>query len=139
MADVDVPAASTAAADAAAPAVHCPPLEKLVHTVLELSEPISKRMRAIFYLRTLGGDDACLALASGMVEGAKTARHAIFDAIFSPAFSPAFLSPASTVPCGVSRRCRSLQRSRTNADPASSGTRSPSSSAKCRTTRLSRL
>jgi hypothetical protein len=42
-----------------------PPKEELISVVTDLSKPIAQRMRSIFYLRTLGGDDAVEALCKG--------------------------------------------------------------------------
>jgi hypothetical protein len=42
-----------------------PPKEDLKATLLDLTRPIAQRMRAIFYLRTLGGDDAVETLCTG--------------------------------------------------------------------------
>jgi deoxyhypusine monooxygenase len=42
-----------------------PPKEELCACVCDLSTPLAQRMRAIFYLRTLGGDDAVNALCKG--------------------------------------------------------------------------
>lgn len=42
-----------------------PPREELAACLHDLSRPIAQRMRAIFYLRTLGGSDAVEALCIG--------------------------------------------------------------------------
>jgi hypothetical protein len=42
-----------------------PPKDELISVVTDLSKPIAQRMRSIFYLRTLGGDDAVEALCKG--------------------------------------------------------------------------
>lgn len=42
-----------------------PPKEGLLKDVQDLSQPIAKRMRAIFYLKAYGGDDSVAALAAG--------------------------------------------------------------------------
>ena len=42
-----------------------PPKEELISVVKDLAKPIAQRMRAVFYLRTLGGEDAVLALCEG--------------------------------------------------------------------------
>lgn len=43
-----------------------PPLEELKACVLDLSRPIAQRMRSIFYLRTVGGDEAVATLCKGV-------------------------------------------------------------------------
>jgi hypothetical protein len=69
-------AAPAAAAPAPAPveaaegsaghgAFRFPPKDELKAVLLDLSKPVAQRMRAIFYLRTLGGDDAVEALCNG--------------------------------------------------------------------------
>jgi hypothetical protein len=50
---------------AAAPGFKFPPKEDLLRVVGDLNRPIAQRMRAIFYLRTLGGEDAVQALCKG--------------------------------------------------------------------------
>lgn len=42
-----------------------PPKEDLKAVLLNLDKPIAQRMRAIFYLRTLGGDDSVETLCAG--------------------------------------------------------------------------
>ena len=42
-----------------------PPKEELLRVVSDLAMPIAQRMRAVFYLRTVGGDDAVESLCSG--------------------------------------------------------------------------
>jgi deoxyhypusine monooxygenase len=42
-----------------------PPMEELKAVLLDLSKPIAQRMRSIFYLRTLGGDEAVKTLCAG--------------------------------------------------------------------------
>lgn len=66
--------AAAAVAEAAPAAEHeesghaafkMPPKESLISVLLDLSKPIAQRMRCIFYLRTIGGDDAVEALCKG--------------------------------------------------------------------------
>lgn len=56
-----------------------PPKDELKAVLLDLTKPIAQRMRSIFYLRTIGGDDAvetlCAALANK--EGTTLFRHEI--------------------------------------------------------------
>lgn len=56
-----------------------PPTEELVATLLDLSRPIAARMRSIFYLRTIGGDEAVQALCKALrnKEGTTLFRHEI--------------------------------------------------------------
>lgn len=56
-----------------------PPTEDLINVLLDLSKPIAQRMRAVFYLRTIGGDDAVQALCKGLKnkEGTCLFRHEI--------------------------------------------------------------
>jgi hypothetical protein len=42
-----------------------PPMNELISTLLSLGKPIAQRMRCIFYLRTVGGDEAISALCAG--------------------------------------------------------------------------
>lgn len=42
-----------------------PPKEDLIATVTDLTKPLPQRMRSVFYLRTLGGDDSIEALCTG--------------------------------------------------------------------------
>jgi hypothetical protein len=42
-----------------------PPKEDLIKIIGDLSRPLPQRMRSIFYLRTLGGQDSVEALCSG--------------------------------------------------------------------------
>lgn len=44
----------------------CPPLASLVAALRDGARPIAARMRAIFYLRTLGGADAVAALCEAL-------------------------------------------------------------------------
>jgi len=43
-----------------------PPKEELIPLIKDLSRPLPQRMRSIFYLRTLGGEDSIAALCDGM-------------------------------------------------------------------------
>jgi hypothetical protein len=45
-----------------------PPKDDLIATILNLDAPIAQRMRSIFYLRTLGGEDSVTALCKGLFE-----------------------------------------------------------------------
>lgn len=56
-----------------------PPKEEVIEALLDLSKPIAQRMRAVFYLRTMGGDDSIAALckALGNKEGTCLFRHEI--------------------------------------------------------------
>jgi HEAT repeat protein len=42
-----------------------PPKEELIQIVQDLTRPLPQRMRSIFYLRTLGGEDSVEALCAG--------------------------------------------------------------------------
>ncbi len=44
-----------------------PPKDEIISCLLDLERPIAARMRAIFYLRSLGGEDAVAALCKGMI------------------------------------------------------------------------
>lgn len=56
-----------------------PPKEENIACVLDLSQPIAERMRAVFYLRTQGGEDAEKALATALrnKEGTTLFRHEV--------------------------------------------------------------
>lgn len=47
-----------------------PPKATLLQTVVDLSVPIPERMRAVFYLRSLGGSDSVEALCKSELHGA---------------------------------------------------------------------
>ena len=68
-----------AAEAAAAPSFKCPPYEVLRATVLDLSKPVAQRMRCVFYLRTLGGEDAIATLCEGTWQWQRTWRWAVSD------------------------------------------------------------
>jgi hypothetical protein len=59
----------------AAPGFKFPPKEDLLRVVGDLSRPIAQRMRAIFYLRTLGGEDAVQALCKGVLSARAARQH----------------------------------------------------------------
>lgn len=42
-----------------------PPKDELIPLIKDLSRPLPQRMRSIFYLRTLGGEDSVAALCEG--------------------------------------------------------------------------
>ena len=42
-----------------------PPTSELIKTLLNLESPVAQRMRCIFYLRTVGGEEATNALCEG--------------------------------------------------------------------------
>ena len=56
-----------------------PPLADLLSTLHDLTRPIAARMRAIFYLRTLGGTENALALCTALrnAQGTALFRHEI--------------------------------------------------------------
>jgi deoxyhypusine monooxygenase len=56
-----------------------PPLPDLLSTLNDLSRPIAARMRAIFYLRTLGGSENVRALCGALrrTDGTALFRHEI--------------------------------------------------------------
>jgi deoxyhypusine monooxygenase len=45
-----------------------PPTPELVTCLLDHSRPIAQRMRAVFYLRTIGGEEAVSALCKALVD-----------------------------------------------------------------------
>ena len=54
-----------------------PPKSELIDCVTSQARPIAQRMRAVFYLRTLGGDDAVAALCAALSDraGSTLFRH----------------------------------------------------------------
>lgn len=56
-----------------------PPTESLCQVVQDLNAPIAQRMRSVFYLRTIGGEDAVKALCNALtIPGGTTLfRHEI--------------------------------------------------------------
>ena len=63
----------------AGPGCRFPPRQDLITAVTDLAHPLAQRMRAVFYLRTLGGADAGAALTEALVNKAGTTlfRHEI--------------------------------------------------------------
>jgi len=63
----------------AAPTFSAPPFPALVSTLLDAAAPIAARTRAIFYLRTRGGEDAVAALCAALRDpaGSVLFRHEV--------------------------------------------------------------
>lgn len=61
------------------PTFRFPPRAELVAAVTDLAHPLAQRMRAVFYLRTLGGPDAVAALTTALLDrgGTTLFRHEI--------------------------------------------------------------
>ena len=70
---------STASTEEAPHPAGFPPLSSLLTTVVDLSRPLPQRMRAVFYLRTLGGAHAVEALCAALrnKEGTVLFRHEV--------------------------------------------------------------
>jgi deoxyhypusine monooxygenase len=64
-ADVSSMPTETTESSAGHPAFRFPPKDELKAVLLDLSKPIAQRMRSIFYLRSLGGDDSVETLCAG--------------------------------------------------------------------------
>jgi deoxyhypusine monooxygenase len=64
-ADVSSMPTETTESSGGHPAFRFPPKDELKAVLLDLSKPIAQRMRSIFYLRSLGGDDSVETLCAG--------------------------------------------------------------------------
>lgn len=69
-------------------------IDKLQNILNDVNEPLFKRYRAMFRLRDIGTDDACLALASGFKDDSALFKHEIayiFGQICNPVSVPALI------------------------------------------------
>lgn len=69
-------------------------IDKLRHILNDKDEPLFQRYRAMFRLRDLGTDDACLALASGFSDDSALFKHEIayiFGQICNPVTVPSLI------------------------------------------------
>ena len=70
---------ASAPADEAHPVFVSPPLPELLATLTDASRPVAARLRAVFYLRTLGGPTAVAALCAALRDARGTVlfRHEV--------------------------------------------------------------